>query len=373
MIYPLAFGVLDGENNASWTWFFEMLKTAIPDSSELVFMSDRNQSLIAAVANVFPQSHHGHCIWHLSQNVRGHACNTTKAVVAWRFMELARCYTVAEFESAYASFKVRFPPAYKYLEEHTDKCTWARVYFPGVRYNLDTSNSVESMNSVFRDARRYALIPLLDTIIKKFSDWFNEHQKDSVAGSIDTKLVPLVEIHLHNLWSTAEKTPVRELNSYELEYEVTDTENGKNYVVNLIEKSCSCKVYDYEKYPCLHGLAAYLYFLEVEAAPGRRRDVKIEYHELCSKYYWTELRTLAYYKTIYSVLDRCDWNVPDHIKELQIIPPDRLKRKGRKNNKRNPSVGERRKRTQNIRRPRQNFGFSWLLFGMRSSNPSESN
>ena len=82
--------------------------------------------------------------------------------------------------------------------------------------------------------------------------------------------------------STAEKTPVRELNSYELEYEVTDTENG-NYVVNLIEKSCSCKVYDYEKYPCLHGLAAYLYFLEVNAAPGRRRDVKIEYHELCSK------------------------------------------------------------------------------------------
>ncbi|XP_022568227.1 uncharacterized protein LOC106394273 [Brassica napus] len=165
--YPLAFGVLDGENNASWTWFFEMLKTAIPDSSEL--------------------------------NVIGHACNTTKAVVAWRFMELARCYTVAEFESAYASFKVRFPPAYKYLEEHMDKRTWARVYFPGVRYNLDTSNSVESMNNVFRDARRYALIPLLDTIIKKFSDWFNEHRKDSVVGSIDTKLVPLVEIHLHNL------------------------------------------------------------------------------------------------------------------------------------------------------------------------------
>ena len=71
--------------------------------------------------------------------------------------------------------------------------------------------------------------------------------------------------------------------------------------------------------------------------------------------------------------DRCDWNVPDHIKEPQLIPPDRLKRKGRKKNKGNPSVGERRKRTQNIRRPRQNFGFSWLLFGMRSSNPSESN
>jgi len=287
--YPLAFAVLDGENNASWTWFFEMLKTVIPDSSEIVFMSDRNQSLITAVANVYPQSHHGHCIWHLAQNVRNHACNTIKAVVPWRFMELARYYIVPEFEAAYASFKVRYPSACKYLEENTNRATWARVYFPGCRYNLDTSNSVESMNSAFRDARRYALIPLLDTIIKKISDWFNEHRKDAVSGSLDTKLVPLVEIHLHNLWAKAEKTPVRELNSYDLEYEVTDTDNGKVYLVNLIAKSCSCKVFDYEKYPCLHGLAAYLYFLEVPAANGRRREVNIEYHQLCSKYYWTEL------------------------------------------------------------------------------------
>ena len=152
----------------------------------------------------------------------------------------------------------------------------------------------------FKEARRYALVPMLDTIIKKISDWFIEHRKDAVSGSMDTKLVPLVEIHFLNLWGKTEKTPVRELNSYEPEYEVTDTDDGKNYAVN---------------------------------------------------------------KTIYSVPNKSDWNVPDHIKELHIIPPDRLKRKGRKKDKRIPFVGERRKRTQNIRRPRQNFGFNWLLFG----------
>ena len=73
--YPLAFAVQDGENLASWTWFFEMLKSVIPDSSELVFMSDKNQSLIYAITNVFPQAHHDHCLWHLKKNVKGHACN----------------------------------------------------------------------------------------------------------------------------------------------------------------------------------------------------------------------------------------------------------------------------------------------------------
>ena len=73
--YPLAFAVLDGENHASWTWFLEMLKSVIPDCSELVFMSDRNKSLIYAITNVFPQAHHGHYLWHLKKNVKGHACN----------------------------------------------------------------------------------------------------------------------------------------------------------------------------------------------------------------------------------------------------------------------------------------------------------
>ncbi|KAJ4885428.1 Uncharacterized protein Rs2_35521 [Raphanus sativus] len=54
-------------------------------------------------------------------------------------------------------------------------------------------------------------------------------------------------------------------------------------------------------------------------------------------------------RTIYPVPDKSEWNVPDHIKELQIIPPKKLTGKGRKKVNRNPSGGERRKRTQNTR------------------------
>jgi len=53
---------------------------------------------------------------------------------------------------------------------------WARCCFSGERYNLETSNCVESLNSVFLNARKYSLLPMLDAIIKKKSIWFNEHQ-----------------------------------------------------------------------------------------------------------------------------------------------------------------------------------------------------
>ncbi|CAA7043028.1 unnamed protein product [Microthlaspi erraticum] len=39
--YPIVFGVIDGENHASWSWFLGKLKTVIPDDHELVFMSDK--------------------------------------------------------------------------------------------------------------------------------------------------------------------------------------------------------------------------------------------------------------------------------------------------------------------------------------------
>jgi len=98
---------------------------------------------------------------------------------------------------------------------------WARCCFPGERYNLDTSNRVESLNNVFCNARKYSLIPILDAIIKKIFVWFNGHRKEVASGSLENKMVPLVEKFLHDLWVHAEKLKVVELNSFEREYVVT--------------------------------------------------------------------------------------------------------------------------------------------------------
>ncbi|XP_023634078.1 uncharacterized protein LOC111829361 [Capsella rubella] len=361
--YPLAFGVLDGENDASWNWFMKMLKTVIGDSSEIVFMTDRNASLIKAIANVYPQAHHGFCIYHLSQNVKGHASNYNRDVVAWRFMEVSRLYTVVEFEVEYNSFKIRYPNAAKYLEDSTKVEKWARCVFPGERYNLDTSNGVESLNSVFKDVRRYSLIPMLDAIIGKFSEWFNEHRKEAVSGSVANKLVPFVENYLHDLWGVAEKLKMTELNTFELQYNVIDND-GKPYLVNFLMRSCGCRFFDIQKYPCVHALAAFIEYLKTK---DRTRDIQM--HELCSRYYWTELWAMAYYLTIFLVPDKSQWNVPAWVKNVQIIPPKCKTKGGRNITKRFASTGEKRppkrKRTQNKRRRRQ--GLQWLLFGVSSN------
>jgi len=97
---------------------------------------------------------------------------------------------------------------------------------------------------------------MLDAIIKKISVWFNEHQMEAASGSLENKMVPLLENYLHDLWVKAEKLKVMELNSFEREY-VDTCERVIEYMVSLLLKTCSCKVFDIQKYPCFHAFACF--------------------------------------------------------------------------------------------------------------------
>ncbi|XP_013594989.1 PREDICTED: uncharacterized protein LOC106303205 [Brassica oleracea var. oleracea] len=68
-LYPIAFGVVDSENDDSWGWFFRQLKVDIADCQDLAFVSDRNAPISKAIGTVYPQSAHGFCIHHLLTNV----------------------------------------------------------------------------------------------------------------------------------------------------------------------------------------------------------------------------------------------------------------------------------------------------------------
>lgn len=120
-IYPIAFGVLDGENDASWIWFLEMLKTVVRDSSAIVFMTDRNQSIIKAVGMVYPRAHHGYCVWHLSQNVKGHASNVNRDIVAFKFIQCSKHHTEVDFKADYETFEIRYPSVAEYVKRTCPK------------------------------------------------------------------------------------------------------------------------------------------------------------------------------------------------------------------------------------------------------------
>ncbi|XP_047257550.1 uncharacterized protein LOC124889624 [Capsicum annuum] len=68
-ILPIAYGVVDSENDNSWTWFFENFKIDFGERDSMCVVSDRHESIIKVVSVVYPNVPHLACIWHLWKNV----------------------------------------------------------------------------------------------------------------------------------------------------------------------------------------------------------------------------------------------------------------------------------------------------------------
>lgn len=51
-IFPIAFGIVDSENDQSWSWFFTKLLGVLEDSADLVFVSDKHSSIYSGIRRV---------------------------------------------------------------------------------------------------------------------------------------------------------------------------------------------------------------------------------------------------------------------------------------------------------------------------------
>ncbi|XP_075112581.1 uncharacterized protein LOC142182283 [Nicotiana tabacum] len=111
-IFPLCFGVAESENNEAYIWFFGEMRKAIQVRRELVFLSDRNQSIANGIRKVFPEAHHGICLYHFEKNLKQrHA----KATIINLFQSAARSYKREDFNQLMSQLKSIDKKTYNYI------------------------------------------------------------------------------------------------------------------------------------------------------------------------------------------------------------------------------------------------------------------
>ena len=157
-LYPVTFAVVDSENNNSLMYFMLKLREAIGEVENLVFVSNRHISIANALSTVFPEAHHGACAYHIKMNIN-HKFKTDHCDS--EFDLAAYAYRASEFHVHFEKIKLKDPRIATYLEE-IGKEKWSCAYFPGVRYNVMTSNYAESFNNKSRDARKYPITTFAD-------------------------------------------------------------------------------------------------------------------------------------------------------------------------------------------------------------------
>ncbi|XP_048615762.1 uncharacterized protein LOC125588456 [Brassica napus] len=139
-IFPIAFAVVDTENDDSWHWFFTQLKLLIPDDEGLAIISDMHNSIGKAIRNVYPLAARGICTYYLYKNILGRY----KGKEAFRLVKkAARCFRMSNFTAIFDEIEAIHPALHGYLQR-ADVRLWTRVHFRGERWFAERREDARS-------------------------------------------------------------------------------------------------------------------------------------------------------------------------------------------------------------------------------------
>ena len=168
-IYPLAFGIGDSKNEASWEWFLTKLYEVIGHVDDLMVVLDRHGSIEKAIRKLFLHASHGVCTYHIGKILK----TKFKNVVVFKlFHDVAHAYRTSEFDAIFGQLQMISPRAAIYLADVGVE-RWARSHSNGKRYNIMTTGIVECMNVVLKDARDLSIVGMVEELRNLLQRWFS--------------------------------------------------------------------------------------------------------------------------------------------------------------------------------------------------------
>jgi len=180
-LFPLAYAVVDAENDENWGWFVELLRTVIQNHSpahlelgKLTFLCDRQKGLLEAVNHVFPGSPHAYCLRHLHENFHKRFLNRLLKALLYK---AARATGEKAFNAAIQEMCNINPASVQWMLNKADPKHWAEFYFPGHWYGHLTSNIAESLNAWLLNAREKPIMAMFEQIHHQLMKWIDERRQ----------------------------------------------------------------------------------------------------------------------------------------------------------------------------------------------------
>lgn len=297
-IFPIAFAVVDNENDDAWSFFFKELRVVVEDEPDLIFVSDRHPSIANGLRNNYVFAKHGYCTFHLYQNFK---TKYKRGDLFSLFNKAAKAYTRQNFNQLFEQLRRESPKVADYLQMAGFE-NWSRAHFCANRFSIMTSNNAETMNSTFKEERKWPIVAMFEAILETIAKWFCERrEKAEKWGQLVTKAVHdnLDASYLRSLTMS-----VRRLSQFEAEVRDGTT----RFAVNMHSRTCDCKRFQIDQIPCAHAIAA-------------ATDRGVKYAELVSPMFHTERLKEVYKETIHLVPPFDRWVVPPVVGSITCLPP----------------------------------------------------
>ncbi|KAF3780927.1 hypothetical protein EJ110_NYTH38062 [Nymphaea thermarum] len=320
-LFPLAFGIVDVENDESWMWFLseihKLLEMNTSKMPQLTVLSDGRKGIADAVKRKFPTAAHAFCMRHLSENFAKEFKNPRLVNILWK---AAYAVTASGFREKMAEIEELSADAGKWIQQ-VPPSRWTLTYFEGPRFGHLASN-VDEFNKWILDARELPIIQVMERIHGKLVSEFHQRRERSMTWM--TVLTPSAEKRMVEAFNRASEYQV--LRSDEVEFEVISGERSN--IVNIGTRSCSCRDWQLYGIPCSHAVAALL---------SCRKDV----YEFTEKCFTTAKYRETYMEEIHPIPAKILWTKPpdgggtdDDKLSITVRPPKIRRPPGRPEKKR---------------------------------------
>ncbi|OMO89218.1 Transposase, MuDR, plant [Corchorus capsularis] len=273
-MYPFAWALVQGENQYTWKWFIELLieeLDIVQDGMGWTVMGDQHKGLDKAIVELLPKAEHRYCARHVYVNFYHRGFKGEEMRQA--FWKIAHANTIREYEAAMDELRKKGHLQPRILKKQPLTPWMVKM----------------SVVSLFEEIRR----KLMERIAQKIKDcrrW---------KGNIGPRI-----------WRVIEKNS-RIANYCEVVfngaagYEIMHGE--ERFIVNLAEKTCSCRRYTLSGIPCAHAITAI-----------RDRRGKVEDYR--SSWFHSETYLRVYGHVLQPMTGRLDWpKAPGN--QLPIKPP----------------------------------------------------
>lgn len=252
--FPLAFAIVDAEDDSNWCRFLEQLRSAFSTSTPITFISDHEKGLEKFVHQVFDNGHHGYSIFHLvenfKKNVKGPFTGDGKGFLVSSLLAAARAQRLDSFTTYIEQMKKVSSKAYDWIMQiEPDK--WAHASFRGEPFHFITEDIAEPYAKWIEEVKELPIVQKIEALISKLVELFNARQINS--NNWVTKLTPSREEKLQE--ESRRASSLKVLFSSDTVFEVHD--NSINVVVDLQKGFCSCLEWKSNGLPCRHAIAVF--------------------------------------------------------------------------------------------------------------------
>ncbi|KAJ0780372.1 putative transcription factor interactor and regulator CCHC(Zn) family [Helianthus annuus] len=357
-IYPVAYALVAAENKDSWTWFFQMLgeDLGLTASSNFTFISDRQKGLIHAIAQVFPATEHRHCLRHIHDNMKA----TWRGDLYKNLLDgVASASTTQAYEKAMQKVLTESKDLHDWMLKNEPK-HWCRAFFSGrAKCDMILNNHCEVFNKQLLNGRDKPIITCLEQIreyLMKRIVIFHRmiaSSKGPLTPNATTKFEEIKRdaVDCTVIWCGPSR------------YQVSGPHIIEQRIVNMEERTCSCRRCDLTAMPCRHAVAC-IWNMRMN---GRGDGLPERYIDRC---YWVDTWTAVYMNTIEPINGRDMWPVSRC--PTTLVAPKYHKQARRPKKKRKKSAVELEELKKNVeigpKLPRKANSLSCGLCGVKGHN-----